>query len=509
MTTEATEATEAIESPTQATTDQKKAVTGSGQSQQHRSHHGGFRAMTREYSYWCDNIEGKIPADLQGTFFRNGPGRINIGQDYFGHWFDGDGMVSAIRFDQGKVHYKNRYVRTPKYVKESLKGHVVFRGFGTMRHGGALGNLLRAPANPANTSVVYHGGKLLALYEGGRPYELDPENLTTLGEYFYDGRLGLQNTFSAHGKIHPKTGYYYNFGVGVAGMTRRGLKSKVNFYKVSPAGQLVKKMAFPVKGSLPFLHDFAITENYAVIVVSSIVMTDMFKCALGLHSIADSTIFDRSQGAQVLVIDLNTLDEVERFEIEPLGVVHFGNAWEDKGDIVFEFIRFDNFEAFHALKNISAAPKVEGAEFARYVINRKSGTLTSESLGMVNTEFPTWNIGYTGSKNQFTYSVATLDNGTGSYFNAILKRNNKNNDVICHDFGPGKFTSEAIYIPATGAKGEDDGYVSSVLYDADTDRSEIVVLNAKDLSDVARVKLDHHIPHGFHGFYTPALFPER
>lgn len=497
---------EAIAARATHSTGQRQATQQVNSNETHQTHHGGFRAMTKEYSYWCDAVEGKIPTDLRGTFFRNGPGRIQIGNDYFGHWFDGDGMVSAISFKDGKVHYKNRYVRTPKYLKESQKGHIVFRGFGTMRHGGTLGNLLRVPANPANTNIVYHGGKLLALYEGGRPFELDPENLTTLGEYFYDGQLGMQNTFSAHGKVHPKTGYYYNFGIGVSGVGRHGLKSKVDFYKVSPNGRMVKKAAFPVKGSMPFLHDFAITENYAVIVAGSIVMTDMFKCALGLHSIADSTTFDYQQPAQVIVVDLNTMDEVERFEVEPMGVIHFGNAWEEKDDIVFEFIRFDNFAGFEALKNIIAAPKVEGAEFVRFVINRKRGSIRYESLDMINSEFPTWNINYMGLKNQFTYSVATLENGTPSYFNGILKREHKTGKVLCHDFGPGKFTSEAIYIPAENAKAEDQGYVSSVVYDADQDKSEIVVLNAKDLGDVARVKLSHHIPHGFHGFYTPQLF---
>lgn len=497
--------TEAIDAPPVKSATKAKPIRSKTQ-QAHKSHHGGFRTMTQEYSYWCEDIEGKIPQDIRGTFFRNGPGRIQIGNDKFGHWFDGDGMVSAISFDRGRVHYKNRYVRTPKYLKETHKGRVAYRGFGTMRHGGLLGNLGRAPANPANTNIVYHGNKLLALYEGGRPFELEPENLTTVGEYFYDGKLGLQNTFSAHGKVHAKTGYYYNFGIGVAGVTRKGLKSKVDFYKVSPNGRMVKKVAFPVKGSLPFLHDFAITENYAVIVVSSIVMVDMLKCALGMHSIADSTIFDHDQAAQVLVIDLNTMDEVERFEIEPMGVVHFGNAWEDKGDIVFEFIRFDDFAGFDALKNISAAPKVEGAAFVRYIINRQRGTIRSEPLDVINTEFPTWNINYMGLKNNYTYSVATLDNGTGSYFNAVLKREHESGKVLCHDFGPGKFTSEAIYIPAADAKQEDDGYLSAVVYDADRDKSDIVVLNAKDLSDVARVKLSHHVPHGFHGFYTPQLF---
>ena len=473
----------------------------------YKTHHRGFETLDREHNYWVDDIEGALPADLSGTFFRNGPGRIKVGEDHFGHWFDGDGMISAISFQGGRAHYKNRYVRTPKYIRETRKGRIDFRGFGTQRKGGALANMFRAPANPANTSVVFHGGKLLALYEGGRPYQLDPSNLETLGEYFYEGRLGIQNTFSAHGKINPRTGYYYNFGIGVTGVRRDGLRSCVHLYKISPNGRLVNTVRFPVEGNLPFLHDFGMTENYAVIVVSSIVMDGLLKVAFGTKSVADITSFNRQQQAQVLIVDLNTMQEVERFDLDPMGVIHYGNAWEEKGDIHFELIRFSDFEVFNELKNIVKAPKVGGAEFVHYTVNRKRGTLSCEPIDMVASEFPAWNMEKTGEKNRYTYSVATLDNGTGTYFNSVQKRDAKSGNVTFHDFGPSRFTAEALYIPKTGAKTEDDGYMASVVYDANKHLSEIVLLDAKEIENcIARVKLKHHVPHGFHGHFTQSLF---
>ena len=139
--------------------------------------HGGHEPQNQEFSYWPGKIEGEIPKDLTGTFFRNGPGRLRVGEEQFGHWFDGDGMICAFTFKDGKVHFKNRYVRTPKYLKETESGRIEFRGFGTQRPGGLLGNALRFPANPANTNTIYHGGYLLALNEGGKPFSLNPTNL--------------------------------------------------------------------------------------------------------------------------------------------------------------------------------------------------------------------------------------------------------------------------------------------------------------------------------------------
>ena len=83
------------------------------------NHIGGLENLDQEYDYFIDDIEGEIPEDLRGTFFRNGPGRQRIGKTAYGHWFDGDGMLCAFTFRDGKVHFKNAYVRTPKYVKET------------------------------------------------------------------------------------------------------------------------------------------------------------------------------------------------------------------------------------------------------------------------------------------------------------------------------------------------------------------------------------------------------
>ena len=171
---------------------------------QYPSCHGGLENLDQEFDYEITEIEGAVPSDLKGTFFRNGPGRQRIGETAYGHWFDGDGMISAFTFDDGRVHFKNRYVRTEKYLAETAAQAICYRGFGTQIPGGLGKNFLKMPANPANTSIVHHGGHLLALNEGGRPWALNPENLETLGEFSYDGGLKPGQVFSAHGKIHSK-----------------------------------------------------------------------------------------------------------------------------------------------------------------------------------------------------------------------------------------------------------------------------------------------------------------
>ncbi|MEM7017926.1 MAG: carotenoid oxygenase family protein, partial [Pseudomonadota bacterium] len=253
--------------------------------------HAGHEPLNEELSYWVDDIEGTLPKNLTGTFFRNGPGRLKVGNDQFGHWFDGDGMLCAFSFVNGKVHFKNRYVRTPKYVKESETGRIEFRGFGTQRHGGLLGNLFKLPANPANTSIAYHGDHLLALNEGGKPFKLLPDTLETVGEYTYEGELGPANVFSAHGKIEPKSGYYFNFGSGVD-IKLTGMKGGLNLYRINPQGKLDKKGTVPLD-TFPFCHDCAITDRYGIYFINSIVIENGMGIMLGSSSIADNIAYKK------------------------------------------------------------------------------------------------------------------------------------------------------------------------------------------------------------------------
>src|SRR6478609_1334650 len=157
----------------------------------------GFRTLTGEHDYRVDEIDGQVPADLRGTLFRNGSGRNDIDGAWFPHWFDGDGMISAIRFDDAGIHYRNRYVRTQNYLDETGARRILHRGFGKMREGGVLANAFRQPANVSNTSVFMHGDRLMSLWEGGPPYGLDPRTLDTLGVEDFGGRV---KAFSAHPK---------------------------------------------------------------------------------------------------------------------------------------------------------------------------------------------------------------------------------------------------------------------------------------------------------------------
>ncbi|MCP5128592.1 MAG: carotenoid oxygenase family protein [Pseudomonadales bacterium] len=468
----------------------------------------GYEALTEEASYWIDGatISGAIPDGLEGTLFRNGPGRNRIGTQQYGHWFDGDGMISAVTFKNGRVHFKNRYVRTPKYVRETEAQRILYRGVGTQIPGGILKNAFRSPGNAANTSVVLHAGKLLALWEGGKPWELDPATLETVGVLDFDGALGPMQPFSAHGKYDPRSGCYYNFGLfGIP-------KPKLHCYRIDKEGTLVEKKSQYV-GDYSMCHDFAITDKYAVFVLCPAFMDSPFQFLFGMKSLLESIRYDPGQTTRVVVLSLDTFEIVRQFELDAFFGFHLGNAHGSGDRISVDVLCADTMDVMGGLADVFKPREnfdfqEAGAKLYRFDLNLATGELDKQPVAnAVAGEFPMWNWRYTGSEHRYTYLATIFENGTPWDFNALQKIDHASGRVIAHDFGPGRFTSEACFVAAPNAADEDDGYLVSIVYNADRKKSEVVIVDARELQDeIAVIPLHHHLPFGFHGNFYHQTF---
>jgi len=470
------------------------------------SHLGGLENLDTEHSYWIDEYEGDIPANLHGTFFRNGPGRQRIGASRYGHWFDGDGMLCAFTFRDGRAHFKNAYVRTPKYLDETDAQAIKYRGFGTQIPGGFLANLGKMPANPANTNTIFHGGKLLALNEGGHPWALRPHDLSTVGEYDYDGMIARSEVFSAHGRIHPATGDYINFGAGMSGMTMKGPQPCLNLYRIDPGGTMTRKGQVPLE-HFPFCHDFAITDRYAVFFVGSIVFSGMLSVMLGLKSISDVVRYDPSIPMKIVVVDLDTFEVERTFETEHGAIIHFGNAFQRRRELVVDGMFQTGFEANKTLVNVfDPHGRFSGGYYNRYFLNMGDGSLRVERVSEVESEFPTFNTRLTGTESTVCYTACSVDNGANGFFNAFQRVEFDGASTLV-TLPPGHYGSEPLFVPATDGDAEDDGYLLEVVYDAYSHRSEVQIYRADDVRDrVCRLPLQHHLPHQFHGYFSPTVF---
>ena len=468
--------------------------------------HRGFLPLREENSSWIDKVRGKLPADLRGTLFRNGPGSMAVGEQPYGHWFDGPGMVSAVTFADGKAHFKNRYVRTPKYLKDFGSGKISCRGFGTQVEGGLFKNLLRPISNPANTNVFWHGGKLCAFYEGGQPYRLDPVTLETEGPEYYGSALNARTTISAHGKVHPLTGHQINFGVNLTGFGLTGMKCALDVFDINPAGSVDKSTRIPL-GGFPFLHDFGLTENYAVFLISSISF-GLGGPLLGSSTLSSALSYDNSKAISGLVIDLRTMSVAQRFELPPGIVIHFGNSYESGDEIITDYFLTHDTDGFSWLDDVFTVQRVAGASLNRLRINLKSGTTSEESYDSAPIgEFPAWDTNRSTGATRYCFYAGHADNRPTGFFNSIVKLDTATGAARMVDVGENRYTSEALYVARDGATGEDDGYLLAFVYDAGTHRSEVVVLEAANPeNELAAILLDHHVPFGFHGSFTRETF---
>ncbi|WP_261558250.1 carotenoid oxygenase family protein [Frankia tisae] len=403
-------------------------------------------------------VAGTLPGALRGRYFRNGPNPLP-GEDP-GHWFTGAGMIHGIRLRDGRAEwYRNRWVRTRQLAGAPFVGPAGFD----------------LTAVPANTSVIRHASRILALVENGLPYELTPE-LETTGPCDFGGRLTTAMT--AHPKRDPLTGDLLFFGYGMA-------PPYLTYHRLSAAGELVESRVIDVPGPT-MMHDFAITENHVVWLDLPVVFD------LGLVGHGMPYRWDDDHGARLGVMARDG-GETRWFDIDPCYVFHVGNAHvDDDGRVSLDAVRYDR-AGFAALwPRLGGTPtgtNMIGDGFAhRWLVDPANGVVKERALDDRAVEFPTLNEQRVGRSNRFLYSVSQ---------DAIVKYDVRTSESTVRTLGasPG----EAIFVAAPGARSEDDGWLISIVTGKAGSGSELLVLAAADLDTVARVSLPRRVPAGFHG----------
>src|SRR5919202_5032314 len=303
----------------------------------------GYESQPNEFDYWIDNIEGEIPAGLQGTFFRNGPGLLDVNGQRIPHPFDGDGMVCAIAISEGRAHFRNRFVRTEGYIAEQKAGKILYRGvFGTQKPGGWLANAFDFQLkNIANTNIIYWGGKLLALWEAAEPHSLDPKTLETLGKDYLDGVLEEGNAFAAHPRIDPSCQQDNGAPCLVNFAVKPGLSSTITIYEFNPAGKLLQRQSRSIPG-FAFIHDFAITPNYYLFFQNPVSFNPI-PFVLGLRGAGECVKFEPDKPTRIVVIPRHSQAPIQLLETQSGFVFHHANAFERDGEICIDSICYEDF----------------------------------------------------------------------------------------------------------------------------------------------------------------------
>jgi carotenoid cleavage dioxygenase len=431
---------------------------------------------------------------LEGVFYRNGPNPQFAPRDRY-HPFGGDGMVHAFRVEGGRVSYRNRWVRTPKLELERAVGESLF---------GTLGNPFTTDerakgtsGNVANTSIVWHAGRLLALEEGHAPFEIDADTLASRGTHDWQG--GLVGPMTAHPKIDPETGELVAFGNGVGGMHTGRLCYDV----VSGKGDLMRSDAFD--GPYPaMVHDFIVTREHVVFPIFPATV-DIGRAMKGGAPIA----WDPSQTSRLGVMRRDaSVDSIRWLEYDPVFVYHPMNAFEQDGSIVADMVVYDAAPGFPGADGSRPDPRKAVARLERWTIDPsgRGDAVRNEIVDQVPNEYPRIDDRFAGRRHRHGWYVRTHgDRGKDGLADELAHVDFESGRIEHFAFGEGNWTSEAVFVPRAADAAEGDGFVVCVVYRPERNASDFVVFEAGDVSagPIATAHLDVRVPNGFHAAWRP------
>lgn len=454
-------------------------------------------------------VEGEVPAELKGVLFRNGNGRFGQHGTGYDHFFDGDGMILRFDFKNGKIAYSNRYVRTREYLEEEKAGKILYRNFGTNIPGGFLKNFMKVKfKNTANTNIIWHGGKLLALWEGGVPHQLDPHSLETLSRYTFGGRLlnrfsridYLMNpelAFSAHPKVHPATGELYNFGLA------QGSKNRLMIYRVSPEGALYEPASVELP-ELTFVHDFVLTASGRMVFLLPPVNFQLLKTFTGFLSPVDSISMQKDRPVKILVIKDGEVEA--QLETSFNFTFHHANAFEEEGKIMIDSMSMDTFPTGTSPRKSAETGDFNNpaAMLTRYTLHLESGKVDREQLSDHPGEFPQVHPGLGGYRHRYIWGAGTVPGNAGGLFQHLVKYDVETRTVQAKDFYP-SLLGEPVFVPCHGSNQEDEGFLLMMSFEPDRQQTFLHVLDAKTLQQHARLLLPHNVPLGFHGTFVESF----
>jgi all-trans-8'-apo-beta-carotenal 15,15'-oxygenase len=451
-----------------------------------------------------ERIDGQVPDELLGTFYRIGPGTLAIGGQPNGHWFDGDGMVCAFFLERGALRFRNRYVATPWYREEQRAGRRLFSAFANVAP--TLRGHLRQPKNPANTNVLLHGGDLLALYEAGRPFLLDPGSLETRGEASFGGTLPGYATFSAHPHRDPATGALVSVGLSFRAGPR-GPYPVAEVWEIDRAGARARRgPAVPIRHA-DVIHSVGVTARHLVVLLGPYGL-DPWKLPgllLGRHGIFDSVRWRPADPLVVHVADRDGRSPPRLYELPASFMIHVANAFEgDHGEVVVDAILHPDPALVEAIRLPLSDPASRAGTLTRLRLE-PSGRVHVEPLSDVPMEFPAIRPDHDGRPHRYVYAgrMETLD-GHCAPTSRLLKIDTAAGRTLEHDLGQDCLFGEPVLVPRSGARAEDDGWVLALGYDGRDHHSFLGILDARSWQELARLHLPFHVPMGLHAHFAPA-----
>lgn len=473
---------------------------------------GFFAPMRFEADLHDCEVDGTIPSDIDGTFYRTCVDRRYPQRLPGDIPFNADGAVDMFRIRDGHVDFRSRFIRTPRYIVERRERRALF---GIYRNKYTNDPLVRdVSMNTGNTTPIVHAGKLFSLKESSPPMLMDPHTLRTIEEHDFGGRM-TATSFTAHPKIDPVTGEMLAFSYEAKGDLSDDLA--VHFF--DPAGTLVRTvwLKAPV---VSMMHDWMITEKHVILPTTGMV-TSAERLQQGLNHWA----YDPSVPAYVGILPRDgEASDVRWFRGPPdrAMLIHATNARTVGNKVILDApVARGNFNP--QFPNIDGSPFDDEARkntIRRWTfdLNSSGETWEEEILfpGILPSSFSRMDDRYLTQDFRWSFNLLTdadmpwdSERGgdlRGRVANAWYRFDHAWGQVNKFFAGPTHSLFEPQFVPRSDNAPEGDGYLIGVANDFAEMRSELVIADAHGLEDgpIARVRLPFRLHMQVHGWWEPA-----
>ena len=449
-------------------------------------------------------VHGHIPEDLRGSFLRNGPNPRHTPAGKY-HWFDGDAMIHAMQFEDGRATYRSRYVRTQDFLLEEQAGRALWKGIREPFDPGSP----HPNKNTANTDLVLHAGRLLALWwQGADAYEVSLPELATKGVCNFGGTFS--GSMSAHPKVDPRTGemLFIDFNVFQEPYLR---------YGVADADGRVRHFVPIEAGEPKFYHDIGITENYTILLDLPLVWhTARMKQGRRM------AYFNPALPARFGIIPRRGApSDVRWFDDDACYVLHVINAHEEGDEIVLLAGRMEDPIPGRRY-DAGRGPLLHFLQVQPFLyewrLNLVTGAVKRRQLDDRATEFPRMNDDFLGVKSRYSYSPLIAPE-RDVLFEGFVRYDLKHDTSEVRRYGKNCYGGEVVFMPrsvgAPGFKGErtaghareNDGWLGTFVHNREDLTTEFWILDATEplAEPVARIPIPGHVPAGFHGTWAPSF----
>ena len=438
-------------------------------------------------------IEGELPRGLRGRYLRNGPNPAFTPKGRY-HLFDGDGMLHALDFEEGRVRYRNRWVKSAGLAVERRLGHAVYGGLTDLNPPDPSIFLEDEPRlkNPGNTNVIRHAGRTLALWEGGQPTVMT-DDLETVGLDDFAG--ALVGPMTAHPRIDPVDGKLLFFGYSP-------FPPYLRYHEVDAQGKLVRTVELDLPNPV-MIHDFLVTREHVVFFDSPAVFD--FR---GFAETGTVIKWRPEAGTRIGVMPRDgDADDMRWLEIPTAYVFHFLNAWTE-GDTVRVF---GTPAPWLGLDFENDAPP-EGLDVNTYMhewtVDLATESISLRRMSQLPGEFGKVADAVAGVPHRYGY-MSSFSTGEcdGGYFDGFTQLDlERGTETTWSE--PGKVFGEVAFAPdVEDASGDERaGWIVGYVHAADGSSSEFLVTDARDVAagPIARIALPRRVPFGFHGnWMTP------